>query len=71
MINRLHTITQKIPREASGLKGALFCHIDFDQYARAVGVRVSFKQKDASSLDNILSVIGDAFTEILEGQKDG
>lgn len=62
---RLHHRIQKIPREVTGLNGAVFVHLDIDDAGRCVGVRISHKQKDDSTLDKICTAIGDAVTEMM------
>lgn len=62
---RFRTTTQKIPREVTGLNGAIFVHIDFDKAGQAVSLRINHKWKDESSLDNILSALSDTVTDIL------
>lgn len=62
-MNRTNTITQKIGREATGLNGSLFVHIEYDG-PRIVAVRFSEKSKDGNTLDQILTALGDAVTEI-------
>ena len=65
-MTRLHTITQKIPREKTGLRGSFFVHVDFDDKERAVGVRFSTKWKDNSVMDDVLTALGDALTDIIK-----
>ena len=62
-MTRTDTVTQKIDREATGLNGSLFAHIEHD-HGRIVAVRFSEKGKDNSTLDRILTALGDAVTAI-------
>ena len=64
-MSRLQTITEKIDRETTGLAGALFVHVDFTAAGAVDAVRFSEKGKDDSTLDNILSALGDATTDII------
>jgi hypothetical protein len=63
---RLHTLTQKITRERTGLKGAIFVHASFDDYRRIVDIRISEKGKDDLMPDKITNAIGDAITSLIE-----
>lgn len=63
---RFITVTQKINREVTGLTGALYIHMDFTGAGALNSVRFSHKGKDESTLDNILTALGDAVTEIIE-----
>jgi hypothetical protein len=71
--NRLHTVTQKIPKSATGLSGSLFVHVDFTDIWQFDAVRFSEKGKDGSTLDNILTALGDAATDVIKsrGKSDG
>lgn len=66
-LTRLITITEKIPREVTGLKSGMYVHMDFtaDQKLEAVRFSTKGKEKD-STLDNILTALGDVVTEIIE-----
>ena len=64
-MNRTDTITQKIGRDVTGLKGSLFVHLEHEN-GRIVAVRFSEKGKDDNQLDRILTAMGDAVTEIAE-----
>jgi hypothetical protein len=63
---RFHTVTVEIPQAASGLAAKAYAHVDYDQEGRAVAVRLCEKGKDGSSLDQILTAVGDAITSGLE-----
>lgn len=65
-MSRLRHRLQKIPRDETGLNGAIFVHVDLDDNYHCVGIRISHKQKDDSTLDKICSAIGDAVQEILD-----
>jgi hypothetical protein len=65
-MTRLHTLTKKIDREETGMRGALFVHVNFDDYQRIVDVRISEKGKDGLPLDKITNAIGDAITSLIE-----
>ena len=64
-MNRLHTITQKIEREQTGLNGSLFAHVDFRVTGMVDAVRFSEKGKDGT-LDKVFTALGDAATEIIK-----
>ena len=64
-MNRLHTITQKIGREQTGLNGSLFAHVDFSDTGMVDAVRFSEKGKDGT-LDKVFTALGDAATEIIK-----
>lgn len=59
---RLQTYTAKIGGERTGLRGAVYLHIDFDGRGIVHGVRLSEKGKDGSTLDSLLTAIGDEAT---------
>jgi hypothetical protein len=58
-------ITEKIPREVTGLNGSLFVHVEFDDDGRIEEIRFSEKGKDDSTLDRILHALGDSVTAIV------
>ena len=64
-MTRLHNITEKIPRARTGLRSPLFVHVDFQSDGTSDAIRFSEKGKDKSTLDNILTALGDAATEII------
>ena len=77
---RTRTIEQKISKEKTGLAASLFVHVDYvpakdfegkesddplPGFRVVTGVRFSEKRKDGSSLERVLSVIGDVVTSII------
>lgn len=65
---RTRTIEQKIPRTLTGLNGSIFLHLDYigERGAAIItGIRCSEKGKDGSSLDKVLTAIGDGLTSII------
>jgi len=58
------SITEKIPREKTGLRTNLYAHIRFDELGRIAEIRISEQGKDGSTLDRILNAIGDTLTNI-------
>lgn len=65
-LTRLHTITEKIERADTGLAGALFVHVVFDNDNRVHSLRLSYKGKDGSALDRTFSAIADKATKICQ-----
>ena len=64
--NRLRSVVQKSPREATGMNGALFAHVDFDRRGRPITVSFSWrKAEENNTLDAVLVALGDAVTQIL------
>ena len=64
--NRLVGVTQKIPREATGLNGALFAHINFDRNRKPVSVSFSWhRREEGNTLNAVLEALGDTVTAIL------
>jgi hypothetical protein len=63
---RLQTITQEVPREVTGLRGKCFVHVDH-LGGRIVGIRLSEKGKDGSTLDELFSALGDTLTDVIQG----
>lgn len=69
-MNRLETITEKIPRERTGLAGAVFVHMDYDHFTRqVVGFRISTKWKDGAAFDQVATALGDVLTEMVTAMK--
>ncbi len=62
---RREAITRKVPREATGLNGALFVHVTRDADFRVTGIRFSYKWKDDSALDQVLSELGEAASAVV------
>jgi len=62
---RLMTITQKIPKEVTGLRSSLFIHVDHYPDGSLESIRFSEKSKDGNSLDNILTALGDVATDVI------
>jgi hypothetical protein len=63
--NRLTGVTEKIGRERTGLKGAIYVHVDFDSGNRPNAVSFSWRNKDGCEIDKVLVALGDAVTAIL------
>jgi len=64
MTNRLHTVTVRIPRNKTKLRGAMFCHVDIEPDGRFHSVRFSHKWKEFdNTLDETFTAMGDAATE--------
>ena len=63
------TITEKIPKERTGLKSNLFVHVDYELDGTFHQIRISEKKKDGNTLDNVLTVIGDVATDIIKNLK--
>lgn len=64
-IDRCETVTQKIGPAQTGFKASVFLHIDHLD-GKVLGVRLSEKGKDGSTLDRLLHAIGDAATELVK-----
>lgn len=64
--NRMLSETVKIPREVTGLAGAIFVHVDRDESGRVRAVRYSHKWKGDWTLDCLLSALGDAVTTMVK-----
>ena len=65
---RRRHITEKIGKEVTGLKSSLFVHVDYDGEPGArkiIGIRYSEKGHDGSTLDAILTALGDTVTKII------
>lgn len=70
-MTRLHSITEKIPRQVTGLKSNLFVHVDYDNAGKVDSIRFSEKKKDGNTLDKILIALGDAATGIIRSLPGG
>lgn len=66
MNERLRTVTEKIPREVTGLAGALYVHVNYTRDDKLRSIRFSFKGKDNSTLDNILVALSDKVSQIIK-----
>lgn len=66
-LTRYLTITEKIPRERTGLKSNLFVHVDHELDGTFHQIRFSEKKKDGNTLDNVLTALGDTATDIIRG----
>jgi hypothetical protein len=63
-VGRFRTVIQEIPKEDTGLKGKCFVHVDHLN-GEIIGLRLSEKGKDGSTLDRVFHAIGDALTAIV------
>jgi hypothetical protein len=63
---RLLTVTEKLPPEKTGFKASVFLHVDHTREGEIIGLRCSEKGKDGSTLDKLLTAIGDSATAILK-----
>jgi hypothetical protein len=61
---RLQTTTEEIPRATTGLRGKCYIHVDY-LGGRIVGIRLSEKGKDGSTLDDLFTALGDALTNVI------
>lgn len=64
-MTRHATITRKIDREVTGLRGSCFVRIEHDGH-RILAVSMSEKGKENGPLDKLLTAMGDAITEEAE-----
>lgn len=62
---RFRSVVEKIDRDKTGLNASLFVHVDFTAEGLVHSVRFSEKGKDESTLDNILTALGDSVTDII------
>ena len=65
-MSRHPSITEKIPRSITGLNGSLFVHIDFKPDGRVEEISFSEKGRDFSTLDKILTALGETTTAIIK-----
>lgn len=71
---RTVTITEKIPTHKTGFKSSIFVHVDCRPTStgnRILGVRLNEKGKDGSTLDRLLTAIGDSVTDIIRKEITG
>lgn len=61
--SRSLTITHEIPQEVTGLRGKCFVHMDHMD-GKILGIRLSEKGKDDSTLDRLFHVLGDILTTL-------
>ena len=59
------TVTHKIPSELTGFNSSVFLHVDHTDAGEILGVRLSQRWKDGSTLDRLLHAIGDSATDIV------
>lgn len=65
-MTRSHTETIRLGKEKTGLKAAIFVHVDYTPAGEITGVRLSHKSKEKDNvLDSLLTAIGDAVTDIV------
>ena len=64
-MSRWPTTTEKIERDATGLNGALYVHVEHDLKGKIHSVRFSYKWKDDIGLDRILGALGEATTAVV------
>jgi hypothetical protein len=69
-MNRLETITQEISKEATGLSGKCFVHVDHAN-GRIDAIRLSEKGKDGNTLDEVFTALGDALTDVVQEVQGG
>ncbi len=62
--SRTYTLTNKIPRDVTGLNGAVFVHVDHLD-GKIDAVRYSAKWKDNATMDNLLIALSDATTDMI------
>ena len=63
--NRFGLYTSKVDQEITGLSGAIYVHLETEDFGRACAIRYSHKQKDDSTLDRILTGLGDCATDLI------
>ena len=64
-MNRLSTVTEKIDRDKTGLRGALYVHVSHTPSGSVRDIRLSYKWKDDGTMDKVLMAIGDGTTDIV------
>lgn len=64
-MSRHHAITERIDKSVTGLAASMYLHCDFENDGHLSGVRISYKGKDGSGLDKLLTALGDTLTDIL------
>lgn len=65
---RTEQISEKIDRKITGFNGSIFVHVDYIRKGdkkQMVAIRLSEKGKDGSTLDHVLTAIGDTLTDIV------
>lgn len=63
---RLHTVTEKVTREETGLVTSLYVHVDFDDDGKAVSVDFStYGKLGNTQIADALKGIGKKINEIL------
>ena len=61
---RTETLTGKVPRDKTGLNGAVFVHVDHVD-GKIDAVRFSAKWKDNKTMDNLLTALSDHTTDMI------
>lgn len=69
-MSRHPSITEKIGREVTGLNGSIFVHIDFKPDGRVEEISYSEKGRDFSTLDKILTALGETTTAIIKDMQE-
>lgn len=65
---RTQTIIEKIPGTVTGLRSAIYVHVDYAdtrEGRRVQSIRLSEKGKDESTLDKVCTAIGQTLTDIM------
>ena len=70
-MTRRPTVTHKIEKAATGLRGALYIHVEHDAKGKVHRVMYSYKWKDDPELDHIFAALGDATTEAVREAQNG
>ena len=66
---RTRTVTEKIGRDVTGLRGSLYVHVEFTNSGRIHEIQFSERGKDESTLDNILAALGSTVTKIITEER--
>lgn len=64
-MTRRSLVTEKIGRDRTDMRGAIFVHVSHDR-GKIHEISLSHKWKDAGTMDKVLSAVGDTLTEIVQ-----
>ena len=64
-MNRTQSVTHEVSRVRTGLNGKVYVHVEHFG-GRIVGIRLSEKGKDGSTLDDLFNALGDVLTDAVK-----
>ena len=63
-MNRTQSVTHEVSRVRTGLNGKVYVHVEHFG-GRIMGIRLSEKGKDGSTLDDLFNALADVLTDVV------